>query len=79
MVNFIKEKIQSLTDEELKHCFNDIEEYNKHGMMGDTFLRQIRNELAKSINDDNWDCSCSLVTIPEILYEIARRYYRVDK
>jgi len=75
MSNFIKDKIQSLSNEQLHQCFTEIEGYNKKGTMGDTLVRQIRNELAESINDESWDVSCVLVVIPEILYEIARRYY----
>lgn len=73
--NFIKEKIEGLTDEQLEECFNDIEEYNKNAVMGDTLVRQIRDELATSIDDDRWDINCRNVVIPEILYEIARRHY----
>ena len=75
MNNYLQERISNLTDEELKQCWEDIKSYNKTGMMGDTLIRQIRNEFAKNIGTDSWDSCCSIVTIPSILYEIAKRYY----
>lgn len=75
MINLIEEEIQNLTDDELKQCFEEIQEYSEKGMIGDCLLRQIRCELAEKIGDKNWDCDCRVVVIPEVLYEIARRHY----
>ena len=75
MENFIKQKMESLTKEELKQCFEEIQEYSEKGAMsGDTLVRQIRKELAIKTGDKSWDCDCRVVVVPEILYEIARRY-----
>lgn len=75
MRNFITEKIENLTEEQLKQCWEDIQEYNKEGIMGSTLVRQIKDELAEQMNNGMWDISCRVIVIPEILYEIARRYY----
>ncbi|MDV3428298.1 MAG: hypothetical protein LIR50_14975 [Bacillota bacterium] len=75
MGNFVTQKMESLTEEELKQCFKEIQEYREKGMMsGDTLVRQIRRELAIKTGDKSWDCDCRVVVVPEILYEIARRY-----
>lgn len=76
MRNFIEEKIENLTDDELKQCFKNIQEYNTKGVMGNTLVRRIRNEFAKEINDNSWDRGCTIVVIPNILYEIAKRHYK---
>lgn len=76
MKNFITEKMESLTDKQLKRCWDEINEYDKKGMIGDCLLRQIRRELADQINDKSWDCDCKVVVIPKILYEIAKRHYK---
>ena len=76
MKNFITEKMESLTDNELRECWKNIQEYSEKGMIGDCLLRQIRRELAEKTSDKSWDSGCRIVVIPEILYEIARRHYR---
>lgn len=75
MIDQLEERISNLTDIELKQCWNEIKDYNKKGVMGDTLVREIRDEFAESINQDSWDRGCTVVTIPEILMEIARRHY----
>lgn len=76
MINYLEEKIKRLTDVELKECYNDILEYNKEGLMGDTFVRRIRNEMALLPQyGDNWDRACVICVIPSILLEIANRHY----
>lgn len=76
-MDFLKKRIINLTDEELEQCYDDILEYRKKGKMKNTSLiRKIRNENAKHINIPNWDSDCRVVTIPEILLEIAKRYYK---
>lgn len=79
MKNFIEQKIESLTNEELKQCFENIQEYSEKGEMGDTLVRQIRRELAIKTGDKSWDCDCRGVVIPEILYEIAKRHYSKER
>lgn len=76
MKNFIKEKMESLTDNELKQCWENIQEYGEKGMIGDCLLRKIRLELAEKTGDKSWDCDCRVVVIPKILYEIAKRHYK---
>lgn len=75
MLSNFEQKFKNLTDEQLEQCYHEIKEYNKKGMMGDTLVRQIRNEIAKEIGSDNWDSTCSIATIPSILMEIANRRY----
>lgn len=76
MLNIIENKIKGLTDVQLEECYNDIISYNKLGFMGDTLTRKIRDEIAKDMNDEKWDRSCTIVIIPEILLEIANRHYK---
>lgn len=76
LMDYLNNRIKNLTKEELKECWDNINDYNENGMMGNTLVRQIRNETAKELNDKNWDVACVSITIPEILMEIARRYYK---
>ena len=80
--DYLSERISNLTDVELKQCWEDIKAYNEHGMMGETLVRQIRNEYAEEMKKQfkgtgkMFDIDCSVITIPNILYEIAKRRYQ---
>lgn len=71
----LKGKLKNLSDDDLYQCYLDIKEYNKNGVMGNTLVRQIRNELATELKDKNFDTNCMSYVIPSILIEIADRYY----
>lgn len=76
MLNIIESKIKNLSDEELKECYDSILKYNEQGVMGESLVRKIRTEIALSIGDKTWDVDCRSAIIPQILLEIARRYYK---
>ena len=71
----LSDRIQSLSEVEIRQTFDEIMEYNKKGFLGmDTLLRQIRDEFAKDLGVDSWDMGCTF-TANEIMFEIAKRYY----
>ena len=74
----IKERIENLSNIELRQCYLEIKEYNKNGFMGETLVRKIRNEIASEMNDNYWDVGCTSVVIPAILMEIADRAMRKE-
>jgi len=75
-MNDLEKRIKGLTDPELKECYDNILEYNKEGLMGDTRIRKIRNEIALLPRyGDSWDRACVICVIPSILLEIANRHY----
>lgn len=74
--NYLSERISNLTDDELKQCFDDYEEYNRLGTLkNEALIRKIRNEYAANIGVKSYDMTC-MFTAYEILYEIAKRYYK---
>ena len=70
----LNERIHSLSEIEIRQAFDDVMEYNKQGSMGETFVRQIRNDYAKELEIDSWDRNC-MFTCNEIVLEIAKRHY----
>lgn len=72
----LKEKLKNLSDKDLHQCYLEIKEYNQKGIMGNTLVRQIRNELATEARDENFDTNCMSYVIPSILIEIADRHYK---
>ncbi len=74
-LNYLNERICELTENELKQCFYEFEEYNKTGTLNNnSLIRTIRNEYSKKIGMEYWDASCS-ITCMEILYMIAKKHY----
>jgi len=70
----INERIKSLSEEELRQAFDEVMLYNKHGVMGETLVRKIRDDCAKEIDVDSWDRNC-MFTCGEVMEEIAKRHY----
>ena len=60
-MNSLEKRIENLTDEELQQYFEEIEEYNKWGMMGNTLVRKIRNKQAKETSE-SFDRGCAFVS-----------------
>jgi hypothetical protein len=78
-INLFKERINGLTEEEIRQAFDEIIDYNKKGILPiEALVRKIRNEYAEEINDKLWDMGC-ILTSNEILYEIAKRHYSIKE
>jgi len=73
----LAQRINNLTEEEIKQAFDEIMEYNRKGTLPlDALVRNIRDEYAKELNNQHWDMPC-LFTVNEITFEIAKRHYGV--
>lgn len=73
--------INNLNDEQLKECFEEIEQYRKRSVLPKiSLIRKVRDEIIKqfSFNDEAWDTDCRIVVIPEILHEISERHYKQE-
>jgi hypothetical protein len=74
-LNLLQEKIENLTESEIKKCYDEIIGYRKIGTLPeDALVRQIRNQYANEIKNDNWDMNCYF-TAQDIIFEIAKRHY----
>jgi len=73
----LNDRISSLSEIEIKQAFDDVMDYNKQGSMGETFVRQIRDDFANELGIDSWDRNCMFTSI-EIMLEIAKRHYGVS-
>lgn len=74
-MNYMENCIENLTDKELKKCFDYITECNKINLMKNTLEKQITDNVSKETKNTNWDTNCRMITVTEILYEIAKRYF----
>jgi len=73
----IADILKNTSDDELKEMFFEVVEYNRVATLPeDAKVRQLRNKVAESYNDNHFDIGCML-TCSEVTYEVALRHYRL--